>query len=106
MRTPDKLEPLTRTGLPSDHQPGVRTSLAHAAMCAAQLVIARTINASRFPPMPPPHMRAATVQARHYARVQSQLQAWINKGGFSAPGPATPCVPNDTDDTDCDACVD
>jgi hypothetical protein len=84
MRTSDKLEPSIMADLPADVLPATRASLEHIAMCAAQLVIARTINASRFPPLPPPHMRAATAQARHFARVQSNLQAWMNEGGFAA----------------------
>jgi hypothetical protein len=58
-----------------------------AALYAAQLIIARTINASRFPFLPGAHARGPSAKLRWYAQVQTEFQAWLAQGGFSQPDP-------------------
>lgn len=60
-----------------------RSELAQSALEAAQLVIARWTRASRFPYLQTAATLGGSVQARFYARAQKDLQAWIDRGGFS-----------------------
>lgn len=62
-----------------------RSELAQAALQAAQLVIARWTHASRFPHLHTTASLGASVQARWYARVQKDFQAWVDRGGFAQP---------------------
>jgi hypothetical protein len=60
-----------------------RSELAQAALQAAQLVIARWTQASRFPHLHTVASLGASVQARWYARAQKDFQAWLDRGGFA-----------------------
>ncbi len=68
-----------RMAAPMETLPFARSALADAALQEANLLIARSMLASRTP---------RTVQARWYAQMQSNLHAWWIGGGFAGADPA------------------
>lgn len=58
------------------------TSVAQAAFVSAQIAIARALSISLIAPMPPPRPRKVSAQAQYYLQQQTNLQAWIDGGGF------------------------
>jgi hypothetical protein len=59
-----------------------QSALEQAALYAAQLAIARWINASAQSPLPPA-APAQLARAAWYAQAQQNLQEWLGRGGFA-----------------------
>jgi hypothetical protein len=59
-----------------------QSALEQAALYAAQLAIARWINASAQSPLPPA-APAQLARAAWYAQAQQNLQEWLGHGGFA-----------------------
>jgi hypothetical protein len=59
-----------------------QSAFEQAALYAAQLAIARWINASAQSPLPPA-APAQLARAAWYAQAQQNLQEWLGRGGFA-----------------------